>query len=72
MAGELCQAVFTEDKQVYDAVIKSINKSRGVCVVHYCGYGNEEEQPLSALLPTNPHNTAENSFSEVRYNGGWR
>ena len=47
--GQRCQAVFWEDEQLYDAVIKSIDGES--CVVMYSGYGNEEQQKLADLLP---------------------
>ena len=49
--GDRCMAVFTEDGQVYEAVILCINQSAKTCLVKYVGYGNEELQALSALLP---------------------
>ncbi|CAE1228542.1 SMN [Acanthosepion pharaonis] len=53
-AGDECQAIFTEDGLIYDASIISINYSEGTCVVRYIGYGNEEEQILSDLIPLAP------------------
>lgn len=49
--GDPCEAVFLEDGQIYEAVILSINKPDQTCLVQYVGYGNEEPQALSALLP---------------------
>ncbi|KFW91386.1 Survival motor neuron protein, partial [Phalacrocorax carbo] len=49
--GDSCNAVWSEDGKVYLATIASINQKRGTCVVIYTGYGNEEEQNLSDLLP---------------------
>ncbi|NXK55350.1 SMN protein, partial [Chauna torquata] len=49
--GDSCNAVWSEDGNVYLATIASINQKRGTCVVTYTGYGNKEEQNLSDLLP---------------------
>ncbi|KAF4804315.1 survival motor neuron protein-like protein [Turdus rufiventris] len=49
--GDSCSAVWSEDGNLYLATITSINQKRGTCVVTYTGYGNQEEQNLSDLLP---------------------
>ncbi|NWX50866.1 SMN protein, partial [Steatornis caripensis] len=49
--GDSCNAVWSEDGNLYLATIASINQKRGTCVVTYMGYGNQEEQNLSDLLP---------------------
>ncbi|KAM8793609.1 survival motor neuron protein-like [Eudromia elegans] len=49
--GDSCNAVWSEDGNVYLATVASINHKRGTCVVIYTGYGNKEEQNLSDLLP---------------------
>ncbi|NXT28321.1 SMN protein, partial [Syrrhaptes paradoxus] len=49
--GDSCNAVWSEDGNVYLATIASINQKRGTCVVTYMGYGNQEEQNLCDLLP---------------------
>ncbi|XP_017689292.1 PREDICTED: survival of motor neuron protein-like isoform X5 [Lepidothrix coronata] len=49
--GDSCSAVWSEDGNLYLATIASINQKRGTCVVTYTGYGNQEEQNLSDLLP---------------------
>ncbi|KFQ17963.1 Survival motor neuron protein, partial [Merops nubicus] len=49
--GDSCYAVWSEDGNVYQATIVSINQKRGTCIVAYVGYGNQEEQKLSNLLP---------------------
>ncbi|NXT80256.1 SMN protein, partial [Zapornia atra] len=49
--GDSCNAVWSEDGNMYLATIVSINQKRGTCVVTYTGYGNQEEQNLSDLLP---------------------
>ncbi|NXW73360.1 SMN protein, partial [Hirundo rustica] len=49
--GDSCSAVWSEDGNLYLATIASINQKKGTCVVTYTGYGNQEEQNLSDLLP---------------------
>nr|XP_030113756.3 survival of motor neuron protein isoform X1 [Taeniopygia guttata] len=49
--GDSCSAVWSEDGHLYLATIASINQKRGTCVVTYTGYGNQEKQNLSDLLP---------------------
>ncbi|NXV70684.1 SMN protein, partial [Atlantisia rogersi] len=49
--GDSCNAVWSEDGNMYLATVVSINQKRGTCVVTYTGYGNQEEQNLSDLLP---------------------
>lgn len=49
--GDLCQALYTEDNQVYKARIVSIDSESRTCMVRYLGYGNEEEQSLEDLIP---------------------
>ncbi|CAD5118586.1 DgyrCDS7274 [Dimorphilus gyrociliatus] len=48
--GSKCFAVFSEDGETYEAVISSIDRENGTCVVTYTGYGNNEEQYLSDLI----------------------
>lgn len=47
--GDHCQAIFTVDSNWYEATIVSIDKEQMTCTVQYVGYGNSEEQSLSAL-----------------------
>ncbi|NXH73879.1 SMN protein, partial [Hydrobates tethys] len=49
--GDSCNAVWSEDGNVYLATIASVNRKRGTCIVTYTGYGNQEEQNLSDLIP---------------------
>uniref|UniRef100_A0A6J0TC48 Survival motor neuron protein 1 n=1 Tax=Pogona vitticeps TaxID=103695 RepID=A0A6J0TC48_9SAUR len=49
--NDACSAVWSEDGNVYQATVTSINRKKGTCVVVYTGYGNSEEQNLSDLLP---------------------
>ena len=48
-----CCAVFTDDGQIYNAIIRTIDSVAQTCVVYYMGYGNEEEHLLTDLLPPN-------------------
>ncbi|BFY97962.1 hypothetical protein BsWGS_01002 [Bradybaena similaris] len=61
-AGDLCRAVYTEDGEVYEARILFIDEETETCTVKYVGYGNEEELPLSCLLPL----ASEDSSQDVR------
>ncbi|NXU55897.1 SMN protein, partial [Turnix velox] len=49
--GDSCNALWSEDGNMYLASITSINQKTGTCVVTYTGYGNQEEQNLSDLFP---------------------
>ncbi|XP_078412357.1 survival motor neuron protein 1-like [Cetorhinus maximus] len=49
--GSQCHAAWSADGIIYPAVIQSIDTVKGTCVVHYVGYGNEEEKNLLELLP---------------------
>ncbi|NWH74937.1 SMN protein, partial [Piaya cayana] len=49
--GDSCNAVWSEDGNVYLATITSISQKMGTCIVTYTGYGNQEKQNLSDLLP---------------------
>ncbi|XP_053726771.1 survival motor neuron protein 1 [Synchiropus splendidus] len=48
--GDNCSAYWSEDGQLYTAIISSIDEKKGTCVVLYRDYGNEEEQKLEDLL----------------------
>ena len=50
--GDRCRAIFTEDGEIYEAVILSIDKQKDTCFVRYVGYGNEEKQYLPNLMPS--------------------
>ncbi|RWS09467.1 survival motor neuron protein-like isoform X1 [Dinothrombium tinctorium] len=50
--GHFCRCVYSEDKCEYEAQIVDICKDRGTCIVRYIGYGNEEEQLLTDLMPS--------------------
>ncbi|KAL7988939.1 hypothetical protein Chor_007858 [Crotalus horridus] len=71
--NDVCSAVWSEDGNVYQATITSINWKKGTCVVVYTGYGNREEQKLSDLLPpmdtegTNEEKSAAENENETQY-----
>lgn len=48
--GDSCFAYWSEDGQLYAAMIASIDEKKGTCVVTYTDYGNEEEQNLEDLV----------------------
>ena len=45
--------MYSEDGEIYDAVILSVDAVSETCYVRYVGYGNEEEQYLPNLLAFN-------------------
>ncbi|XP_040197449.1 survival motor neuron protein 1-like isoform X2 [Rana temporaria] len=47
--GDSCNAIWSEDGNLYPATISSIDGKRGTCIVVYTGYGNNEEQHLTDL-----------------------
>ncbi|XP_040277412.1 survival motor neuron protein [Bufo bufo] len=47
--GDSCNAIWSEDGNLYPASIDSIDAKRGTCIVTYTGYGNSEEQSLADL-----------------------
>nr|XP_058963576.1 survival motor neuron protein-like [Pocillopora verrucosa] len=49
--GDKCRAFYSEDEQIYNAVVISLDGSSNTCVVRFSGYGNEEEKNLDDLLP---------------------
>uniref|UniRef100_A0A4W3HRM6 Survival of motor neuron 1, telomeric n=1 Tax=Callorhinchus milii TaxID=7868 RepID=A0A4W3HRM6_CALMI len=51
LVGDVCNAVWTEDGNMYPAIIQSVNEKQSTCIVMYTGYGNQEEQNLSDLIP---------------------
>ena len=52
--------MYSEDGQVYDAEIVSVDQDAGTCYVQYTGYGNEEEQNLDDLKVVSRHSAAQN------------
>ncbi|KAE8635957.1 hypothetical protein XENTR_v10002795 [Xenopus tropicalis] len=47
--GDTCNAIWSEDGNIYPATISSIDAKKGTCIVVYSGYGNSEEQSLADL-----------------------
>jgi len=43
--------VYSEDGQIYNAVIVAMDDDAGTCTVQYDYYNNEEVQQLDDLLP---------------------
>ncbi|RUS82708.1 hypothetical protein EGW08_009545 [Elysia chlorotica] len=64
-AGDKCYAIYTEDGEVYEAKIMSINESDETCIVQYIGYGNKEEQELSNLLPINTPLSSQDQLTDT-------
>ncbi|XP_035733260.1 survival motor neuron protein-like isoform X2 [Vespa mandarinia] len=48
--GSPCRAVYSEDGEVYEAIITKIYENCGTCIVKFVGYGNTEKVELSSLL----------------------
>lgn len=48
--GSPCRAVYSEDGQIYEAIITKIYEKLGVCMVKFVGYDNIERVELSELL----------------------
>ncbi|XP_015596345.1 survival motor neuron protein isoform X2 [Cephus cinctus] len=48
--GSPCRAVYSEDGEIYEAVISKIYENTGTCIVKFIGYGNFEKVELAALL----------------------
>ena len=63
--GDHCRAVFTEDGEIYEAVILSVDSSSNSCFIRYLGYGNEEEQYLNDLLASIASQPQESSSGAV-------
>ncbi|KAK6468122.1 survival motor neuron protein-like [Huso huso] len=62
--GWRCCAVWSEDGLVYPAVVRKLLPDRGRCVVRFEGYGNEEEQDLSALLPAQDSEPSDSTHTQ--------
>jgi len=67
--GSHCRAVYSNDGQMYDAVIVSLDADTGTCTVRYDYYNNKEVQRLDDLMPsTSRQHTYNNcSRSHVRW-----
>lgn len=51
--GAPCRAVYSEDGEIYEAIISKIYENSGTCIVKFVGYGNTEKVELSSLLESN-------------------
>lgn len=51
--GAPCRAVYSEDKEIYEATVRKILGKTGTCIVEFIGYGNMEEVKLNSLLESN-------------------
>ncbi|KAK1116749.1 hypothetical protein K0M31_018138 [Melipona bicolor] len=49
IVGAPCRAVYSEDGEIYEAVILKIYENKN-CIVKFVGYGNTEKVQLSSLL----------------------
>ncbi|KAM8960110.1 survival motor neuron protein [Pelodytes ibericus] len=68
--GETCNAVWSEDGNVYPATISSIDAKRGSCIVVYTGYGNSEEHSLADLLfPDSSEVESDQKDQDLNVNG---
>ncbi|XP_068211452.1 serine proteinase stubble-like [Palaemon carinicauda] len=48
--GDFCRSRFSEDGEIYEATIMSLQSERGKAIVRYCGYNNEEEVAIRSLM----------------------
>lgn len=51
--GSPCQAIYSEDGQLYEATVHKIYEDTQTCIVKFIGYGNVERVHLSSLLESN-------------------
>ena len=71
--GDFCRSKFSEDGEIYEATIVSLQAERGKARVRYIGYNNEEEVSTRGLLKSKGHGArlrqeemADGGQSEVR------
>ncbi|XP_003703417.1 survival motor neuron isoform X2 [Megachile rotundata] len=50
IVGAPCRAIYSEDGEIYEAIITKIYENTGTCIVKFVGYGNTEKVELSSLL----------------------
>ncbi|KZC03858.1 Survival motor neuron protein [Dufourea novaeangliae] len=48
--GSPCRAIYSEDGEIYEAIISKIYENSGTCIVKFVGYGNTEKVGLYFLL----------------------
>lgn len=51
--GKPCRAVYSEDGEIYEAIISKIFENTETCIVKFVGYGNTEKVALGSLLESN-------------------
>nr|AAL07278.1 survival motor neuron [Xenopus laevis] len=68
--GDTCNAVWSEDGNIYSATISSIDAKRRTCIVVYSGYGNSEEHSLADLrFPDTSEAESDQRDQEQEING---
>lgn len=50
IVGAPCRAIYSEDGEIYEAVITKIYENTETCIVKFVGYGNTEKVELNSLL----------------------
>lgn len=55
--GDFCRARFSEDGQLYEATIMSLQSERSKATVRYVGYNNEEEISIRSLMKSKGQET---------------
>ncbi|OAD55177.1 Survival motor neuron protein [Eufriesea mexicana] len=50
IVGSPCRAVYSEDGEIYEAIILKIYENTGTCIIKFVGYGNTEKVELKSLL----------------------
>lgn len=48
--GSPCRAVYSEDGELYEAIISKIYENTGTCIVKFIGYNNSEKVEVSSLM----------------------
>ncbi|XP_012282004.1 survival motor neuron protein 1 isoform X2 [Orussus abietinus] len=50
VTGSPCRAVYSEDQEVYEAIITNIHDDHKTCTIKFIGYGNTQTVELDSLL----------------------
>ncbi|KOC66305.1 Survival of motor neuron protein [Habropoda laboriosa] len=50
IVGAPCRAIYSEDGEIYEAIISKIYEDSETCIVKFVGYGNTQKVELSSLL----------------------
>ncbi|XP_033226312.1 survival of motor neuron protein [Belonocnema kinseyi] len=48
--GSPCRAIYSEDGELYEAIITKMQENTGTCIVKFIGYDNTEKVELASLL----------------------